>query len=524
MGKSSLWRVVFVVSLICAAATTASHAQTLTTLHSFTGTDGNGPAASLILARDGNYYGTTTQGGTTDAGVVFKMTPSGTVTVFYNFCSKPQCTDGAAPYAGLVQGSDGNFYGATGNGGSGNNSNGTVFRITPSGTLTTLHSMCTETNCADGSGPESTMVQASDGNYYGTAIFAGTGRGGVLYRITPSGAYSVVYNFDPATTGQLPNGVIQGSDGNLYVTTFQGGTNNAGTVVRITLSGAATVLYTFCSQSGCVDGNFPEAALLQGTDGNLYGTTLRGGTFTWGTVFKITPSGTLTTLHSFNLSDGGELSAAVIQGTDGNFYGTTYAGGVNNVGSLFGITPSGSLTLLHSFAGSDGARPQGGLLQKADGSFYGTTLVGGTDNFGTVFQLALQQSPTTTVLTTSPNPSYQGEAVTMTATVTAQNGSTPAGTVVFKSNGAAIGSASLDNSGVAVLNYSGTQRRQRQRDRGLSRLADPGAQHLQHRHPSCAPRQRDRGDQFAQPFHLWPTSDHHRDGWPRRPAEADGHR
>jgi uncharacterized repeat protein (TIGR03803 family) len=159
-------------------------------------------------------------------------------------------------------------------------------------------------------------------------------------------------------------------------------------------------------------------------------------------------------LHSFNLNDGGLPISPVIQGTDGNFYGVTYNGGDNNKGAIFGMTPSGSVTLLHSFAVTNGANPQGGLIQAPNGSFYGTTLNGGSNGLGTVFQLTLTLSPTTTVLTSAPNPSYAGENVVMTATVTAQNGSTPQGTVIFKSNGTQIGSTQLDDSGVAVLNFA----------------------------------------------------------------------
>ena len=441
------------ITLVVATAI-PSFAQTLTTLHNFAGPEGDGPTASLILGRDGNYYGTTTQGGAHDAGAIFKMTPSGTVTVVYSLCSQTGCADGSVPYAGLLQGSDGNLYGSGVNGGVGANSNGTAFKVTPGGSFTLLHTFCTFTNCNDGNGPEYPMIQARDGNYYGTTIYSGSGGGGVIYKITPSGTFSVFYGFDN-NHGEVLNGLIQGTDGNFYVTAYQGGANNEGTVTRITPGGSATVLYNFCSQSGCPDGSSPNAPLIQGTDGNFYGTTVHGGASSYGTVFKITPSGTLTTLHSFNFNDGSSPIAPLIQGGDGNFYGTTYVGGANNQGAIFGMTASGSLTLLHSFAGSDGAHPQGGLIQAANGSFYGTTIIGGSHNLGTIFQLTIQLIPSTTVLTSSPNPSYQGESVAMTATVTAQNGSTPQGTVLFKSNGTQVGSASLNSSGVAVLNFTG---------------------------------------------------------------------
>ena len=181
------------------------------------------------------------------------------------------------------------------------------------------------------------------------------------------------------THGSILNGVIQGSDGNFYLTAEMGGANGAGTVLKVTPGGSATVLYNFCSQSGCTDGSYPNAGLIQGSDGNFYGTTIHGGVNNQGTVFKITPSGTLSVVHSFTANDGGGPTAPLIQGADGNFYGTTYNGGANGGGVIFGMTPSGSYTLLHSFAGSDGSHPQGGLVQAHDGSFYGTTSTGGTN-------------------------------------------------------------------------------------------------------------------------------------------------
>jgi uncharacterized repeat protein (TIGR03803 family) len=454
MKKLNVSAMLLVTITLFVATAIPSSAQTLTTLHSFTGPDGDGPTASMILARDGNYYGTTFLGGSQQGGAIFKTTPSGGFSVFYNFCSQPQCDDGSSPEAGLVQGSDGNFYGAAGNGGTGFSGDGTAFKVASNGALTVLHNFCTLSGCSDGAGPESTPIQATDGNFYGTTIYAGSGQGGVVYKVSSGGTFSVLFSSDPAY-GTLLNGVIQGSDGNFYVTADTGGANGVGTVFKVTPSGSATVLYNFCSQPGCTDGSSPNAGLIEGSDGNFYGTTLNGGVNNQGTVFKITPSGTLTVLHSFDANDGGGPTASLVQGADGNFYGTTYNGGANGDGVIFGMTPSGSYTLLHSFAGSDGSHPRGGLVQAPDGSFYGTTFTGGSANMGTIFQLTIPLVPTTTVLTSTPNPSYQGENVTLTATVTAQNGSTPAGTVIFESDGTQIGSASLNSSGVAVLNFAG---------------------------------------------------------------------
>jgi uncharacterized repeat protein (TIGR03803 family) len=198
---------------------------------------------------------------------------------------------------------------------------------------------------------------------------------------------------------------VQASDGNFYGTTVEGGADGAGTVFRITPSGTLTTLYSFCSQVNCTDGYWPYAGLVQAADGNLYGTTGNGGAFgNYGTVFKITPSGTLTTLYSFcaqnGCADGEEPAARLVQAADGNFYGTTASGGTSQncdsyrCGTVFKITPSGTLTTLHSFNYADGAYPYAGLVQ-ASGlvqaavlNFYGTTFKGGGDGYGTVFRLA----------------------------------------------------------------------------------------------------------------------------------------
>src|SRR5208283_5109939 len=373
----------------------SAQAQTLTTLHSFDGTDGASPYAALVQDTDGNLYGTTLYGGPNSCtypgigtifscGTVFKITPSGTLATLYNFCSQSGCTDGQFPYAGLIQGSDGNLYGTTSFGGA--NGDGTVFRITPSGTLTTLHSFAG----TDGAAGYAGLVQGTDGNFYGTTF--GGPANGTVFKITPSGTLTTLYTFCFSCTGAGPYaGLVQGTDGNFYGTTFNGGGNGVGTVFTITPGGTLTTLYSFCSQSGCTDGANPYAALVQGTDGNFYGTTLGGAAN--GTVFKMTPGGTLTTLYTFCYGcTGVSPYAALVQGTDGNFYGTT-EGGTNHDGTIFKITPSGTLTTLHSFDGTDGAAVYAGLVQGTGGNFYGTTAQGGgsgncSGGCGTVFKLA----------------------------------------------------------------------------------------------------------------------------------------
>jgi uncharacterized repeat protein (TIGR03803 family) len=355
-------------------------ASNFTLLHSFAGGSGDGedPYHILIQASDGNFYGSTLDGGSSNGGTIYEISPSGTETLFYSFASMP--------WAGLIQGSDGNFYGTTASGGS--SGRGTVFTLTPSGTETVLYSFP-----AGSSEPYCGLIQGSDGNFYGTTGANGTSDDGTVFGITPSGVKTVLHVFPKTgSDGEIPYaGVIQGSDGNFYGTTYFGGSSGFGTVFKVTPSGTETVLYSFAGGS---DGEHPYASVIQGSDGNFYGTTYQGGASGYGTVFKITPSGTETVLHSFagGSSDGANPEAGLTQGTDGNFYGNTYLGGAGNLGTVFEITPSGTETVLHSFAGggSDGANPTANLLQSSDGNLYGSTGAGGTSGYGTFFKVTLQ--------------------------------------------------------------------------------------------------------------------------------------
>jgi uncharacterized repeat protein (TIGR03803 family) len=393
-------------------------AQTFTTLHSFDSTDGATPFAGLILATDGNLYGTTGGQGTNGGGTVFKITPSGTLTTLYNFCARANCTDGNIPTSGLVQATNGNFYGTTLGGGV--FLEGTVFKITPGGALTTLYSFCAQTNCTDGQAPESALVQGTDGNFYGTTALGGSGTPpvGTVFKITPSGSLTTLHSF-ARTDGEQPYGtLIQATNGNFYGTTSLGGANGNGTVFKITSSGALTTLYNFCAQSNCADGGSPIAGLVQATDGNLYGETDGGGSDLFGTIFKITPTGTLTTLHSFDAIDGEVPEAALVQGSDGNFYGTTSRGGGNNGGTAFKITPAGTLTTLYNFCTqypscSDGQNPVASLVQDTNGVFYGTTELGGADAAGTIFSLSVGLGP---FVETRPTSGKVGKAVKILGT------------------------------------------------------------------------------------------------------------
>jgi uncharacterized repeat protein (TIGR03803 family) len=376
--------------LLCVATAIALPAQTFTTLHSFDSTDGGAPEAAPVQGLNGNLYGTTKQDGANGAGTVFEITAGGTLTTLYNFCSIGICTDGADPTGVLVQATNGDLYGTTTGGGT--HGAGTVFKITSAGVLTTLYSFCSETACKDGEKLTAGLLQAANGDFYGTTEIEGDEGDGTVFKITQSGMVTVLYNFcslSHCADGEGASGLIQATNGIIYGTTYGGGANNDGTVFKITPAGVLTTLHSFDS----TDGANPLAGLVQAANGDFYGTTYIGGAYSEGTVFKMTPGGTLTTLYSFcsqtSCPDGANPYDGLVQGTDGNFYGTTYAGGANLYGTIFQITAAGTLTTLHSFDNSDGELTEAGLFQATNGILYGTTYGGGADFSGTVFSLSV---------------------------------------------------------------------------------------------------------------------------------------
>lgn len=389
------------VVLFCIALAVTSSAQVLSTLASFDQSNGSEPEAPLVQGADGNFYGTTSTGGSGGLGSIFRITPSGALTTLYSFCAQHPCLDGVLPEAGLVQGTDGNFYGTTSAGGSdqGSGGGGTVFKITPDGTLTTLYRFCLQTGCTDGGAPLAGLVQGSDGNFYGTTSYGGgPNLDGTVFKITPTGSLTTLYSFCSqanCTDGNQPHaGLVQATNGDFYGTALGGGANNCGTVFKITSSGTLTTLYSFCSLDQRADGGTPQAGLVQATDGNLYGTTSDYGANDGGTIFEITPSGALTTLYSLNpLTDGSTSVGYLVQASDGNFYGTTSFTGAHGGGTAFKITPGGIFTTLYSFCSepncSDGTYPHAGLVQGSNGNFYGTTEEGGANGpYGTVFTMS----------------------------------------------------------------------------------------------------------------------------------------
>ena len=311
--------------------------------------------------------------------------------------------DGGSPQGGLVQTAEGSFYGTTTYGGA--DDYGTVFKIATNGALTTLVSF----NYQNGANPAAGLAQGPDGNLYGTTEYGGTDEAGTVFKITTNGVLTSVVSFQYFLNGGYPfAGLLSGSDGNWYGTTSGGGTNYDGTVFKLTPNGVLTTLVAFNGTNGAD----PVAGLIQGANGTLYGTTAGGGLDYQGTLFSLTTNGGLTTLVSFNFVNGDFPQAGLFQGTNGTLYGTTEYGGLDDQGTVFSLTTNGLLTTLVSFNGANGADPMAGLVQGPDGNLYGTTTQGGDDDAGILFRLA-GDGTLTTILS-----------------LTGAKGATPEGTLV----------------------------------------------------------------------------------------------
>jgi uncharacterized repeat protein (TIGR03803 family) len=400
MNRFDSTRILFAALLLAFVSVRPSPAQTFTSLFSFSGNNGANPQyGSLVQGSDGDLYGTTGGGGAHHLGTVFKMTPAGSLIRLHSFAGP----DGATPTGGVIEGTDGKYYGTTLEGGA--NGSGTIFTITGSGTFTTLYNFCSLANCADGATPAAGLFEGTDGSFYGTTEAGGiddNGNGGTicnycgtLFKITSAGVLTTLYDFcalRDCPDGAIPYGpLFQSSNGNFYGTTGMGGTEDNGTVFELTPSGTLTTLHEFVYY---IDGQAPYGALIQGSDGNLYGTTALGGFFYYyGSIFEINSSNNFSSLYSFSGPDGWAVYAGLVQATDGNFYGTTDSIGTTGYGTVFVYTPAGTLTTLHTFSGSDGGYSHGTLVQATNGLLYGTTTLGGAHNDGTVFSLDLGLGP-----------------------------------------------------------------------------------------------------------------------------------
>jgi uncharacterized repeat protein (TIGR03803 family) len=388
MTKLNGWTGACAALLFCAATAIAMSAQTFTTVLSFDGSNDGSNPTQLIQGLDGNLYGAT-QGGAVGAGTLIEVTTDGTVTKFLTFKN----SNGDRP-VGLLQLSNGTFIGTTSSGGA--YTAGTIFKVTRSG-LKTIYSFCPPSQCSGGSGPQAGLVQAPNGNFFGTTCAGGLTNHGTLFQLTAAGTLTILHNFNGNGDGICPTALVVSTDGNLYGTTHAGGINNAGTFFKYGAGGAVATLYSFSD---------PEpAGLMQGPDGDFYGVTWLGGANGLGTVFKLTAAGAHTTLYNFcsvggtSCTDGEIPQGGVIQATDGNLYGTTVEGGAaGGYGTIFSLTPAGTLTTLHSFDNTDGSSPQT-LIQATNGTFYGTAQYGGSTNCiygcGTIFSLSMGMAPFT---------------------------------------------------------------------------------------------------------------------------------
>ena len=388
------------------------------TLFSFDGANGANPTQSFVQGLDGNLYGAALAGGAvngcgTSCGVLFKIRLVGAETTLYDFCSQPNCTDGSSPNQ-LALGTDGSLYGTTLDHGA--YGTGTIFKAMPGGTLNTLYSFCDHQLHCESEGYPSAIVRGADGNFYGVTPGGGPHSDpaclgspdatcGTAYRITPQGAFSIIHTFCHYVNcpdGAVPSApLISGADGNLYGTTSSGGAVGYGTVFQLTPGGKLTTLHSFDGTNGvgCC------APLVQANNGSFYGAShvgyLNEGP---GTFFELTPAGVFTTLYRFcslpNCADGAN-PLGFVQGTDGNFYGVTYAGGSSsNCGAVFQMTAHGVATILHTFAGSDGCGAEG-LIQATTGTFYGGAESGGANGKGALFVLSVGLSPFVETLPTS---------------------------------------------------------------------------------------------------------------------------
>ncbi len=365
------------LAITLTVAAIPASAETPTDVYNFKGGTGDvsGPIPYGYMAqgRDGNLYSAAPNGGANGNGGIFMVTPSGAETVIYSF------TSGDGPYCqpGLTLANDGNFYGVC----YGYPADGILYKVTPTGTFTLLHAF---TGGADGGQPVGPPTQATDGNFYGTTSIGGAHGDGTVYKLTSSGTLTTLYSFTGGTDGSGPSApLVQGTDGNLYGSAQFGGAHNAGTIFKISTAGKLTVLHTFTG----TDGNRPIAAMIQGTDGKFYGTTYQGGANGAGVVFNMTATGTLKVLHSFlAATDGQNPEVAMVQATDGNFYGVANPNSGGGVTSLYKVTLKGVFSTLYLFDGTIGTHPAAPLVQHTDGLLYGDTTTGtGTGQTNGIF-------------------------------------------------------------------------------------------------------------------------------------------
>ncbi|MGB0008965.1 MAG: choice-of-anchor tandem repeat GloVer-containing protein [Candidatus Sulfotelmatobacter sp.] len=371
--KAKLLAGIFLVAMAIAAP-----AQTVSTIYKFSsGTNPNLPAGVMAQGQDGNFYGITLSGGgPANQGAIYKISPKGVLTSLHAMAD----SDGTT-CSGLTLGTDGNFYGTCHNGGA--NDYGTLFKVTSAGALTVLHNFAAQGSTSDGCEPLAPPIQASNGDFYGTTSFCGANNYGTVYKLTLAGAYSLLYSFQgPPDDTLLPLGLIE-ADGELWGV-GNGWIISGGGIFKITLAGKESLVYTFKANSDGAypDGEYPSANLIQGSNGDFYGTTEEGGTANEGTIFEVTAAGKETVLYSFpNQTDGAYPSLPLTQGPNGLLFGaaTDCAGGGCSQAGLFDITTAGAYKNLYLYplVCSNCGQPEAPLLLSTNGTFYSTTEQGG---------------------------------------------------------------------------------------------------------------------------------------------------
>ena len=420
--KDTARSVVVATFYLLASLAVAQGSTEFTIMHRFTGDqdDASDSSSSLIVGSDGNFYGTSRNGGSASSGAIFRLTPTGQTTVLHSF-DQGGFLDGYQPQSSLLQANDGNFYGVAGTGGPANN--GTLFRLTPDGNFTVLHAF---TGGLDGGGPAGSLIQGQDGSLYGVAASGGSTAGsfgtgyGVIYRLTLDDIFTVLYVFTNAADGAVPiDKLIQVGDGSFCGVTRGDYVSTYGSVFRLATDGTLKTLHQFVPYVHD-NGALPEAGLLLSTNGYLYGTTSEGGAYDGGIIFRLSLTGGFTVVHSFNgqtsqnqqfVQGGAGPNSTLVQANEGSLFGTT--SGYNSLSSatavLFRFDPANGYSVLHLFK----AEPTG-LTFGPDGSLYG-----GQGN--AVYRLAADYiAPPTPVVT-----------LVATTPVAHANYSAPPGTITF---------------------------------------------------------------------------------------------
>lgn len=352
------------------------------------------PMGSLVLAGDGNYYGTSSDGGRSGFGTVFRVTPGGVRTTVVDFTGTSGSRPGSAPVTGLTLAADGSLLGTTSSGGA--DDFGTVFKVTTAGVFTQLVSFTGISGVAKGSAPSGELLLHSDGNFYGTTAGGGAGEFGTIFKLTPAGVLTTLAQFTGtggSVRGANPVGrLATNAAGVLFGVAQSGGASNFGTAYKITTSGTFSLLIQFTGTGGNTRGAAPTGPLVLGADSNFYGVTESGGMNDLGTFFRLTQAGGHARLYDFDGLNGSFPGTGLMLGSDGLFYGSTATDGTSNAGLIFNITTTGSIGVITHLTGADGAAKggecRGPLINGADGALYGTASTGGVGNNGTVFRIA----------------------------------------------------------------------------------------------------------------------------------------